>query len=403
MNMNIPKFRLKTFFSFLVLVVLILVLLLKSVFAAAVLENLPRFPEDVKLTPGERSHGGRGKIGCFVLPPSFAETHYCELNEVQGVKGKSIYVHYLKKGEDRKAKQGFCGWYIVIAADLSQYKTITFMIKGKRGGETFQIGVNDLIANRREDAVVSGSIYRYLPDGITTDWQKVIVPLEDFYGAKLSRFYSITFDFNEEGEGEFYVSDFCFHRKALINRKKEFKKSKYLLLDDFDHPALFGDINLLGRKANVYKKLPSYCLHSCVKDEHYGETGRALRLEYNKSSAGWCGYYTLLNQIDGKYFNLKSYDRVSFMVKGASSGENFEIGIADKKWAIIGDSLKAGPVSKYLPGGVTTEWQQVTIPLRDFGKLDFSRIGSFVINFYEDGEGVVYIDNLTFWKKGARQ
>jgi len=97
------------------------------------------------------------------------------------------------------------------------------------------------------------------------------------------------------------------------------------------------------------------------------------------------------------------FNSASFMVKGAAGGETFEIGMADKSWIIIGDSLKAGPVEKYLPGGVTDKWQEVTIPLKNFGALDFSEMGSFVINFHEVGRGAVYIDNLKFHKKSEEE
>ena len=87
------------------------------------------------------------------------------------------------------------------------------------------------------------------------------------------------------------------------------------------------------------------------------------------------------------------------MVKGKEGSETFEIGMADKNWSIIGDSLKAGPVEKYLPGGVTKEWQEVNIPLKNFGALDLIEMSSFVINFYKSSKGVIYIDDLKFYRK----
>ncbi|MCM8782418.1 MAG: CIA30 family protein, partial [Candidatus Omnitrophica bacterium] len=165
--------------------------------------------------------------------------------------------------------------------------------------------------------------------------------------------------------------------------------------DNFD----YSDLNLLGRKTNAYKKLPSVCKFERVPEEHFGPAGKALKLAYKKEATGWCGYYTLLNQIDGEYYDLSGYKSVSFMVKGKNGGEKFEIGMADKSWIIIGDSLKAGPIDKYLPGGVTCQWQEVVIPLEDFGLLDFSEMGSFVINFHEKGDGTIYIDDLKFYLK----
>ncbi|MFH1857799.1 MAG: hypothetical protein ABH845_02710, partial [Candidatus Omnitrophota bacterium] len=287
----------------------------------------------------------------------------------------------------------FVGTYVVIAADLSRFKTMTFYIKGEKGGETFELGLNDVISNRREDAVFIGSIYRYLPKGVTTEWQKVAIPLSDFYGSDLSQTFSIAFNFNEEGRGIFWIDEIAFHTEALVDREKEIEKKGYLLLDDFDH----SDLNLLGRKTNTYKRLPSACELTRTQEGRWGESGRSLKLAYQKEGTGWCGYYTLLNQIDGEFFDLSWYDRVSFMVKGERGGEIFEIGMADAGWLTIGDSVKAGSIEKYLPGGVTTEWQEVVIPLADFGALDLLQMGSFVINFHKKQEGVVYLDDLKFY------
>jgi hypothetical protein len=371
------------------------------------LMELPPLPEDTILFEHEKLFGFRGRIGAFALPPSKVGIFFDRNVFYEGSKPniypeskdeievppvpekKSIKLIY------RRKEQGlsFCGAYIVVLADLTAYQTMTFMIKGNEGGETFELGMNDTISNKREDAVYVGSIYRYLPEGITTEWQKVIVPLEDFYGPDLSRVYSLVFQFNEASEGTFWVDDIRFHAETMVEREEEVKEKGYLLLDNFDHSYL----NLLGRKTNAYKKLPSVCKHEVTKEEKFEGEG-SLKLTFDKRGSGWCGYFSLLNQIDGAYYDLSMFKSVSFMVKGKEGKEPFEIGMADKNWIIIGDSLKAGPIEKYLPDGVTTEWQEVTIPLGDFGALDLSEMGSFVINFYKTGTGAIYIDDLKFYK-----
>jgi hypothetical protein len=277
-------------------------------------------------------------------------------------------------------------------ADISNYSTLTFMIKGKTGQEAFEIGLNDTVSNKREDAVMVGSIYRYLPGGLTTDWQRVVVPLEDFFGSDLSRVYSLVFHYNELGKGTFWVDDIRFDTEHLANREDEIYKAGYLLLDDFDH----CDLNLLGRKANTYKRLPSVCESSRTLSQRVTDKGRSLKLVYNKESTGWCGYFTMLNQIDGEYYDLSKYKSVSFMVKGQKGGETFQIGMADKNWINIGDSLKAGQIEDFLPGGVKTEWKEVVVPLEKFGALDLTQMGAFVIDFNKKQSGTLYIDNLKF-------
>jgi len=235
----------------------------------------------------------------------------------------------------------------------------------------------------------------------------VVVPLEDFFGADLTRVYSIVFDFNEEGEGNFWIDGLKFHKEVLVDRAAQITQAGELMLDNFDH----SNLNLLGRKANTYKRLPSVCEFSRVISKPVPGTGtvpgteqvnRSLQLDYDKQAVGWCGYYTLLNQIDGEFFDLTPYKEVRFWVRGAKGGEAFEVGMADRSWLTIGDSVKAGMENKFLPKGVTPSWQEVVIPLSDFGKLDWSQMGSFVINFYKQGKGTLFLDNLRFVRKSDK-
>ena len=363
------------------------------------LSQVPPLPEHTVLFQAEQAFGRRGKIGGFAMAPSKYSAYEDEQVWYTGPAGdlpphESFHFRY------RKAPGiPFCGTYLMVLGDLSQYSTMTFWIKGTRGGETFEIGLNDTTSNKREDAVFAGSIERYLPGGVTTAWQQVILPLEDFFGPDLSRVYSLVFNYNEEGEGEFWVDGLAFHRTALVDREAQIAKQGYLVVDNFDH----SDLNLLGRKTNAYKRLPSACAAERLPEARHGEQGRGLRLTYHKEAGGWCGYYTLLNQIDGEYFDATPYKAISFLVRGAAGGETFEIGMADKNWQTIGDSVKAGPIEKYLPRGVTTAWQEVIVPLADFGKLDFPQMGSLVVNFQKQGQGVVDLDDVLLIRKTEQE
>ncbi|NQU73664.1 MAG: hypothetical protein HQ547_03020 [Candidatus Omnitrophica bacterium] len=362
-------------------------------------------PKETQLFESEKRFGYRGKIGGFVCSPSKVGVFYDKKVFYKGesiadstkeakdtLDHKAIKVMYKKADE-----KSFCGAYMILMADLSGYKTISFLIKGQKGGEVFEVGMNDVISNKREDAVYIGPIDRYLPSGLTKNWQLVKLPLSDFYGPDISKTYSLVFQFNDISDGVFWIDEVRFYKEDLVfeGRLEQIKKKGFLLLDSFD----YSDLNLLGRKTNTYKKLPSVCKTGRSSEEYFGSKGRSLKIVYKRESTGWAGYYTLLNQIDGEYYDLSGFKAASFMVKGKTGGEKFEIGMADKNWGIIGDSLKAGGVAKYLPGGITTEWQEVVVPLEDFGLLDFSQMGSFVINFNEKGKGTVYIDDLKFYLK----
>ena len=371
-----------------------ILLLAAAAFAeSAALKDVPPLPEGTMLFEGESRFAQRGRVGGYAMKPSKYGVFSDGRVHREGSPEDAIYFRYRKM-----PAPSFCGGYVVIVGDLSRYATMTFWVKGAKGGETFELGMNDTISNKREDAVVVGSIHRYLPGGITTQWQQVKVPLEDFFGSDLSRVYTVVFNFNEDGDGVFWVDGLSFDTKVLVDRETDIEQNGELLLDDFDH----SDVNLLGRKTNAYKRLPSGCDVSRVLEPRVGDRGRSLRLDFDKRTTGWCGYYTLLNQIDGAYFDLSGYKSVRFWVRGAHGGETFEVGMADRSWLTIGDSVKAGAIEKYLPGGVTTEWQEVVIPLSDFGKLDWTQMGSFVYNFYRPCKGTIFFDDVRFVRKSQQ-
>ncbi len=115
------------------------------------------------------------------------------------------------------------------------------------------------------------------------------------------------------------------------------------------------------------------------------------QLKYNVSgekqeSGFWFG-------LAGK--DLSKYGAVTFWVKGEKGGEVFRTGMKDSSW--FEDKLD---MKKYLPAGVTTEWQKVTIPLSDFKSIyDWYNMDNFSITFHngygEPFSGVIYLDGLT--------
>jgi len=299
---------------------------------AVPLKEVPPMPEGTVLFDHEARFGDRGQQGGYAMKPSKYGV-WVDAKTVRpgGSPQGASCVRY-----NKVPGPSFTGIYTIILGDLSPYRTMTFWIKGAKGGESFEIGMNDTISNKREDAVMAGSIYRYLPGGITPEWQRVTIPLEDFFGTDLKRVYSIVFNFNEDGKGTFWMEGPFFHPEAMVDREQQVVDKGELLLDNFDH----SDLNLMGRKANAFKRLPSTCEFSRVERPRRGDHGRSLRIDFRKEATGWCGYYTLLNQIDGAYYDLSSFKEVRFWVRGAEGGEPFEVGMADRSWITIGDSVK---------------------------------------------------------------
>lgn len=193
-----------------------------------------------------------------------------------------------------------------------------------------------------------------------------------------------------------------------------------LPIDDFNS----GEIkNLLGNRSNVFIKAPSKAMVSFRDDSVQGRKTQVLMLKYDKrntggpfDSGGWCGYYTLLKSpaalvapteeepnpepAPEQYFDGTGYKAITFWVRGEKGDENFVIGLSDRHWDKIGDSVKSEEIGKYLPAGrVTTDWQRASVPLDEFF-LDYAQLASIAIVFESDlfpetgHAGVVYLDDL---------
>lgn len=174
-----------------------------------------------------------------------------------------------------------------------------------------------------------------------------------------------------------------------------------LLVDDFE-----GASNKVGGRSNTYVMAPSRAL-ALQTDKDVKSGSKALMLRYDKrpkggpyDSGGWCGYYTLLKS-GPRYFDATAYQSLTFWVKGAEGTENFVVGLADKHWDDVGDSVKSEAIGTYLLGGkLTTEWQKATIPLSTF-MLEMRELASVAICFEGsvlpggEGKGTVYLDDLT--------
>jgi hypothetical protein len=193
-----------------------------------------------------------------------------------------------------------------------------------------------------------------------------------------------------------------------------------LLVDDFEGQEIQ---NQLGARANVYVKAPSRIMMSRQEAEIQGQKTQILMLRYDKQAeggpydtGGWCGYYTLLKTsghlvapTEGQpapepageeYLDGSGFQAITFWVRGEKGDENFVVGLSDRHWDRVGDSVKSEEIGKYLPAGkITTQWQKATIPLDTFF-LDYTKLASVAVCFEGDlypegkGTGTIYIDNF---------
>lgn len=166
--------------------------------------------------------------------------------------------------------------------------------------------------------------------------------------------------------------------------------------------------NELGGASSVYQQAPSRASVTLSSETSQDPGGKSLKLFYDKKGAGgphgkggWCGFYTLLKDQD-RFFDASQFKTLHFWVKGEKGDENFKVGVADRHWDGIGDSVKSDPIGTYLPSGkITTEWQRASIPLDQFF-VDLSEVASIAICFETElfsdgaGTGTVYVDEMVF-------
>lgn len=177
---------------------------------------------------------------------------------------------------------------------------------------------------------------------------------------------------------------------------------KMLLVDDFDRGLTHGLYTqrgtTLGAYHGTFAKRPSYStIEKTTREQRTPQSGKALVLEWERKG-GWCGYYTLLNDGNDVPADASPYNALCFWVKGARGGEHFDIGFADKRMVDLEVNAKyAGDVASFLPDGVTTNWQEVKVPLsRIASEVDLQTMGSLVFFFREEGKGKVFVDDLVF-------
>lgn len=185
--------------------------------------------------------------------------------------------------------------------------------------------------------------------------------------------------------GESYVSGSFYIDNLVLEIEASTSTQKNLLVDDFNTGK---EPNNFGGYSGVWpnKIVVSAQYFNSDLDKVYGKTGYSLKLQYGiYPYNGECGYYTLLNNYD-----ISGYNSISFWVRGEVGGETFKVGLKE----VSGIENKV-EVIDYLPGGITTSWKKVVIPLSVFvGRKEAVENISFTFPAYS--QGIVYIDNIVF-------
>lgn len=148
--------------------------------------------------------------------------------------------------------------------------------------------------------------------------------------------------------------------------------------------VIVADFDTVKPQYSFFKddKGSSLFLTTLSSDE---KQGNVLKLNYDIVKGGWAGWVCFLNRL-----NAEGYEFLTFKVKGEQGSEKFEVGLKDTS----GKEVKL-QIEKF--ASISTQWQQVKLPLSEFQGVNFSSLENFSIGFNEfHGRGTIYIDDIQF-------
>ncbi|RJP60978.1 MAG: hypothetical protein C4541_02985 [Candidatus Auribacter fodinae] len=154
----------------------------------------------------------------------------------------------MRRGDTGKSQKmewrvagGWCGWYTLLdGLDASDYNCITFWVKGRDGGERFDIGLADSMMQELSiDAKYVGSVNFFIKGGsVTKDWVKAKIPLNRIAGdLNISSLGALVFWFRYDTPGEtsaIYIDDIMLEYDGEIEKIEEYNKPRAEL--DPEHP-----------------------------------------------------------------------------------------------------------------------------------------------------------------------
>ncbi len=151
-----------------------------------------------------------GEYNSFSREPSRART-YLDPDVHLSASGHSLRV------TAHREWAGFCGvWFNFYPADSHRFfdarshPYLSFWITGRKPGGDFDIKMVDAIGEGTEDSLATRPLHAYLPRGITTRWQKVVIPLADFPEIDPGSLVRLALVFPVPGNFQFYLDDISF-------------------------------------------------------------------------------------------------------------------------------------------------------------------------------------------------
>lgn len=338
--------------------------------------------------------------------------------EPQEAKGSRQMVFTLKGDA---ASGGGIGVDKLRLSDYVANGAVEFFVRGGKGGERFDVGFVQAQGMDAKDLAyqVYVPIANYAKVG--TGWTKVTIPLKDFpkEGSRWSDTEKkrLTGLFNWSRVSEFIVS-----REAGPAETLTVAFTNVSILPSYDASkvqasrqgasAVSGPVVFY---ADAYSLdaggAYAYPGDKAKVEESGGAKAGPKCLKVSLDTASWSGAAVYRAALDLKSFVANGV--LEAWVKGAKGGESIALGLLEKS---NGSNIRL-PLANYLPGGLSSSWQRVQIPLKDFPAqgskwdaaasknvnydFDWSRVGEVVVDNGGAGQanGVVFLDEVTIKPK----
>lgn len=226
-----------------------------------------------------------GSYNAFSKEPSRART-YLDPNHHLSASGHSLRV------TAHREWAGFCGvWFNFYPAvahrffDARPYPYLSFWIKGGRPGGDFNIKLVDAKGETDEDALTTRPLHAYLPRGITTEWQKVAIPLADFPEIDPGSLVRMVLISSVPGDFRFYLDDISFEsapdRAAAVPTSREQKPVTDGERNSY-HSMWIWKTRTLINSVEAEDRLFDFCARYGLKEIY-------LSVDFVDSSAGVAG------------------------------------------------------------------------------------------------------------------
>lgn len=95
--------------------------------------------------------------------------------------------------------------------------------------------------------------------------------------------------------------------------------------------------------------------------------GHALEVSGRQVPAGMAGVRVTFAGVKGRFVDSSRHDYLTFRIRSTGGASRIQVKLADSAAEAIDQAADAGEITRFLPQGLSPEWQQVAIPLGGMG------------------------------------